>query len=144
MTHIPKLSVAGLTLRTTERTVLDNVSLEVEGGKIVSVLGPNGAGKSELVLSIGGMLPITGGEIHLDDVRLQGRAAEVVRDHGIAAVPEGHHVLTKLSVDDNLKAAGSMHDSASLISLMEEAYAIFPELVALKQQRAGMLSGGQQ
>ena len=144
MTEISKLSVVGVTLRTAEKTVLDNVSLEVEGGNIVSVLGPNGAGKSELVLTIGGMLPMTEGDVVCDDVSLRGKAPEIVREHGIAAVPEGHHVLSNLNVDDNLRAAGSMHDNAALNSLMEGAYAIFPELVALKKQRAGMLSGGQQ
>ncbi|MEX0583885.1 MAG: ATP-binding cassette domain-containing protein [Sneathiella sp.] len=139
-----KLSVRGVVLRTPERTVLDNVSIDVGTGSIVSVLGPNGAGKSELVLVISGMLPVTEGDVTISDTSLIGKPPEIVRKLGVASVPEGHQVLSRLSVDDNLRAAGSMHGTATLNSLVEEAYGVFPELVPLGRQSAGMLSGGQQ
>lgn len=138
------LSISDLTVLTPERTVLEKISMTVEPGKIVSVLGPNGAGKSELVLAIAGQMAIAEGSVSVGGRSLVGKRPENIRAMGIAAVPEGHQVLTKLTVHDNLHAAGSMHNSKELVAAVEEAYTIFPELRRLENQAAGMLSGGQQ
>ena len=67
------------------------------------MLGPNGAGKSSLVLAMAGVLPISGGSVTLDGRRLEGLAPDAIRQAGIAAIPEGHQVLTALSVEENLR-----------------------------------------
>ena len=94
------------------------------------MLGPNGAGKSELVSGIAGTMDKPDGRVRLGDSDLTKLKPEHVRAAGVAAVPEGHHVLAPLSVDDNLRAAGSMHDPQTLRPL--------------HAQPAGSLSGGQQ
>ncbi len=63
---------------------------------------------------------------------------------GIAAVPEGHQILTQLTVEENLLAAGSMHVKDELKKSVTTALAVFPELEARLSQRGGNLSGGQQ
>lgn len=137
------LQVQGLTVQDGNRTAVQNVDLTVEPGKVTAVIGANGAGKSELVLALAGMLPITTGAVLLDGKPLIAKSPEAVRRAGIAAVPEGHRVLTDLSIDDNLRAAGSLI-KGGLEERLDETYAIFPELAERKPQLAGTLSGGQQ
>jgi branched-chain amino acid transport system ATP-binding protein len=90
-----------------------------------------------------GMMPIAGGEMTVDGQALTGKGPDVIRAAGVAAVPEGHRVLTKLSGDDNLRAAGSMLPDG-LEDTLADPYALFPELAERKKQLAGSMSGGQQ
>jgi len=136
------LEVIGLSAASHGRTVINGIDLTIEPGKVTAVIGANGAGKSELVLALAGTLPIIAGEVLLDGKRLSGLGPEAIRRAGVAAVPEGHRVLTALSVDDNLRVAGTLLDNFS--AQLERAYAIFPELAERKSQLAGTMSGGQQ
>ncbi|SPF79500.1 ABC transporter ATP-binding protein [Pseudoprimorskyibacter insulae] len=126
-----------------DRTILSDLDLHLSPGSVTAVLGANGAGKSELVLAMAGMLPITAGRMMLDGQDLTGKGPDAIRAAGIAAVPEGHRVLTKLSVDDNLRAAGSLLRDG-LDQTLDDTYALFPELAERKGQLAGTMSGGQQ
>lgn len=125
------------------RAAVSGVSLQIEPGQVVAVLGANGAGKSELVLGLAGMLPVTAGSVAVDGQPLAGRGPDAIRRAGIAAVPEGHRVLARLSVDDNLRAAGSILPRG-LDETLADTYALFPELAERKKQLAGTMSGGQQ
>lgn len=138
------LIIENLTVVKQGRELVRNVSMSVERGQVTAVLGANGAGKSELVLAVAGMLPITQGRISVDGRAIQGCPPDVVRLAGVAAVPEGHRVLSKLSVDDNLRVAGSMLAADQVGPAVAEVYALFPELAERKRQLAGTMSGGQQ
>ena len=137
------LQVQGLSVRDGNRLAVQDVSLTVKLGEVTAVIGANGAGKSELVLALAGVLPMVAGDIKLDGAPLSARGPEAIRRAGIAAIPEGHRVLTDLSVDDNLRAAGSLIKTG-LNERLAETYAVFPELAERKGQLAGTLSGGQQ
>lgn len=137
------LQVQGLSVRDGNRLAVQDVSLTVKPGEVTAVIGANGAGKSELVLALAGVLPMVAGYIKLDGAPLSARGPEAIRRAGIAAIPEGHRVLTDLSVDDNLRAAGSLIKTG-LNERLAETYAVFPELAERKGQLAGTLSGGQQ
>lgn len=138
------LIIENLTVVKQGRELVRNVSMSVERGQVTAVLGANGAGKSELVLAVAGMLPIAQGRISVDGRAIQGCPPDVVRLAGVAAVPEGHRVLSKLSVDDNLRVAGSMLAGDQVGPAVTEVYALFPELAERKRQLAGTMSGGQQ
>lgn len=138
------LIIENLTVVKQGRELVRNVSMSVERGQVTAVLGANGAGKSELVLAVAGMLPIAQGRISVDGRAIQGCPPDVVRLAGVAAVPEGHRVLSKLSVDDNLRVAGSMLAGDQVGPAVAEVYALFPELAERKRQLAGTMSGGQQ
>jgi branched-chain amino acid transport system ATP-binding protein len=138
------LEIKGLTVAALGKTVVDNVSLTVRSGQVTALLGANGAGKSELVLAIAGLMPVTGGTIIADGLAITGAKPDAIRAAGVAAVPEGHQVLTQLTVEENLAVAGSILSVAEAAQAMTEVYAIFPELAERKQQLAGTLSGGQQ
>ena len=138
------LVIEDLSVTEEGREVVSGVSLTVEPGRVAAVLGANGAGKSELVLAVAGMLPVTGGTIAVDGFAVHGRPPDAVRRAGIAAVPEGHRVLSRLTVDDNLRAAGSVLRASDVTGALGETYALFPELAEHRNQIAGTMSGGQQ
>lgn len=138
------LLIENLSVRSQNKEVVRNVTMSVEPGQVTAVLGANGAGKSELVLAVAGMLPLTQGSITVDGRAIQGCTPDVVRRAGVAAVPEGHRVLTRLSVDDNLRVAGAILERAQIEPALHEVYALFPELAERKRQIAGSMSGGQQ
>lgn len=137
------LNIKNLSVLDGDKTVVSTVTLAVAPGEVTAILGANGAGKSELVLAIAGALPVSGGTILVDGDEITNKGPDVIRRTGVAVVPEGHHVLSKLSVDDNLRAAGSML-AAGPDQALADTYALFPELAERKDQIAGTLSGGQQ
>src|SRR5215208_7353860 len=100
------LIIQGLIVARGGEDVLHGVDLEIAPGRVTALLGANGAGKSSLVLATAGALPISAGEVMLDGTPVRGKRPEEVRRLGIAAVPEGHHVLSDLTVADNLRVAG--------------------------------------
>ena len=126
------------------KTVVDGVSLTVRPGQVTALLGANGAGKSELVLAVAGLLPVARGTVTVNGVAITSAKPDRIRAAGVAAVPEGHQVLTQLSVDENLSVAGSLLSPTETAAALAEVYAIFPELAERRAQLASTLSGGQQ
>ncbi len=138
------LSVSGLTVARGGKPVIHGVDVEIPPGKITALLGANGAGKSSLVLSIAGALPAERGQIVLDGKPINGLRPENVRRLGVVAVPEGHRVLTELTVEENLRVAGTSLNRRELDDAVHGALETFPELKPRIAARAGTLSGGQQ
>jgi len=138
------LTVSNLTVARGGKQVIHGVSIEILPGKIAALLGANGAGKSSLVLAIASALPITGGQVVLDGKPINGLRPEYVRRLGVVAVPEGHRVLTDLTVEENLRVAGTALRRRELDQAVERAMETFPELKPRYGVRAGALSGGQQ
>jgi branched-chain amino acid transport system ATP-binding protein len=137
------LTVTDLNVAPQGKMLVQDVSLSVAPGEILAILGANGAGKSELVSAMAGMLPVASGTVMLGGQNLTNAAPNVIRTAGVAAVPEGHRVLTALSVDENLRAAGAVRPG-DIEDNLSKTYARFPELAERKAQLAGTLSGGQQ
>jgi branched-chain amino acid transport system ATP-binding protein len=138
------LTVSGLTVARGGKPIIHGVDIEIPPGKITALLGANGAGKSSLVLSIAGALPVERGEIVLDGTPIRGLRPENVRRLGVVAVPEGHRVLTELTVEENLRVAGTALSRRELDDAVQRALETFPELKPRIAARAGTLSGGQQ
>jgi branched-chain amino acid transport system ATP-binding protein len=126
------------------RPVLRQVSLGVEPGRVTALLGANGAGKSTLVLAMAGALRPDAGQVLIDGSDLAGKPPDVIRMAGVSAVPEGHQVLTALTAEENLIAAGSQLSKVELKQAIDYALSVFPELKSWLKQPAGTMSGGQQ
>ncbi len=139
-----RLEVKTLEVSRGGRPVLRQVSLGVEPGRVTALLGANGAGKSTLVLAIAGVLRSDAGQVLLDGSDVTGKPPDVIRMAGVAAVPEGHQVLTALTAEENLIAAGSQLSKVELKQALDYALSIFPELKSWLKQPAGTMSGGQQ
>ncbi len=124
------------------------VSLEVGEGEVVAVLGNNGAGKSTLLRTISRTLSlhhgtVVSGSIELNGQKLGGDAADVVR-RGLVQVPEGRRIFKDLTVDENLRAGGLSAGRSRRAHAAARVYKTFPRLDERRNQRAGLLSGGEQ
>jgi len=123
---------------------LQGVSLEVRAGELVALVGANGAGKTTLLKSIAGLLRPQRGEIGFDGARIDGVDAPDRVRVGIALVPEGRRLFTRLSVSENLTLGTYIDaDVAHRRDTLDRIYALFPVLRERAAQRAGTLSGGE-
>jgi branched-chain amino acid transport system ATP-binding protein len=138
------LSISRLRVMRGGREIIHGVDLEIAPGRVTALLGANGAGKSSLVLAAAGALPTHSGVVTVDGEPITGLRPEHVRRKGVAAVPEGHHVLTDLTVAENLSIAGYRLERSKRDAGIDAALETFPELRAKLTSRAGTLSGGQQ
>jgi branched-chain amino acid transport system ATP-binding protein len=122
-----------------------DATLGVEAGEIVSVIGPNGAGKSTLVNTIAGLQRSRGGALRFGGVDLGAVAPHLVCRQGLALVPEGRRLFTRMSVEENLDM-GCYRGEARRVrgATLERVYGLFPILRERRHQVAGSLSGGQQ
>ena len=124
--------------------VLRDVAVAVAQGEMVAVLGPNGAGKSTLMRALSGLGRPVGGEIRFVGENIERLGANAVAARGLVLVPEGRQVFGELSVIDNLKLGAYARPDAAVASRVEQLLARFPQLQARRDQRAGLLSGGEQ
>jgi len=139
------LAVRDLSVRYGRVEVLHGVSLDVAKGEIVSVIGANGAGKTTLVRTISGLLRPTAGSIDFEGANLASLPTHEIVRRGVVQVPEGRMALAKLSVRENLMAAGDQRrDKTGLERDLQAAMDRFPILREREGQLAGTLSGGQQ
>ena len=123
---------------------LQGVSLHVRAGEAVALVGANGAGKTTLLKTIAGLLAPAGGEIWFDGRRIDDVGAPERVGLGIALVPEGRRLFSRLTVDDNLRL-GAFRDRAPRRrqEMRERVFQLFPVLQQRAGQRAGTLSGGE-
>lgn len=142
--HRPEmLGVGALTTGYGAEPVLHDIDLQVRRGEVVALLGANGAGKSTLMKALAGLhRPVRGG-IHLEGRDLVSLAAEQVVAQGVVLVPEGRQVFAELSVLDNIRL-GAFLQPQDVDARVEEQLRRFPRLGERLQQRAGLLSGGEQ
>jgi branched-chain amino acid transport system ATP-binding protein len=117
----------------------------VAEGEVVAVIGPNGAGKSTLINAVAGLLRPRAGELHFGGLDLAAVPAHHVCRHGIALVPEGRRLFTRMSVEENLEMGGYRGEARrARVQTLERVYGLFPVLRDRRQHLAGSLSGGQQ
>ena len=140
------LTIENLTTSFGSVIALDGVSMSAQESKITTVIGANGAGKSTLLRTISGLESPTTGSITWEGQSIVGRKPEDIVRAGIAHVPEGHAVISELSVEENINM-GSLfrrrsHKSDVAASL-DEMYQLFPRLQERRKQLAGTLSGGE-
>jgi branched-chain amino acid transport system ATP-binding protein len=139
------LEVKNITVHYGKSLALNDVSVEVAEGSVVSIIGANGAGKSTILRALSGLTPLTSGEIWFLDKRIDGIAASEIVKLGLVHIPEGRKLFPYLTVLVNLKLGASLHkDKAVTNQAMEEVFERFPKLYERRNQQAGTLSGGEQ
>ena len=124
---------------------VDQISLEVREGELVTLIGANGAGKSTTLRAISGLEPLARGSIHFDGHAISGARPARIIDRGIAHCPEGRRVFPQLTVRENLEmGAYRRTDRQRARADMERLFDKFPRLRERHKQAAGTLSGGEQ
>jgi branched-chain amino acid transport system ATP-binding protein len=129
---------------------LQGASLTAPEGKITAVIGGNGAGKSTLMRAASGLLgfhggSVVGGTVSFNGKNLAGLSAPAIVREGLVHVPEGRRIFGDLTVIDNLRAGGATVKSAKKRDTeLKNILELFPLLAERRNQRAGLLSGGQQ
>jgi len=121
---------------------VEDISLAVPEGGLVTVIGPNGAGKSTLLNAIMGVLPSRGGVAFLG-AELGTMSVEARVHQGIALVPEKRELFATMSVADNLLLGGFRFGRRHAGDELDRVYGLFPRLRERHRQQAGTLSGGE-
>ena len=124
---------------------LRGVDIDVNSGEIVSLIGSNGAGKSTLLMTISGVNKARTGEIVFEGKNIEKYEAHDIVDLGIAQVPEGRRIFSRLTVEENLRLGAHANEKGKHFNTdVKEVYDLFPVLNDRKSQRGGTLSGGEQ
>lgn len=125
--------------------VLSGLSIEVVPGTITCILGSNGAGKSTLIRSILRLTPPRAGSIAFEGATLDHMQTHEIVGLGIACIPEGRRIFTKMTVEENLRVGGYLNSSEKATRVqLEKVYETFPRLKERAKQLAGTMSGGEQ
>lgn len=125
--------------------VLAGVNLTVPEGNMIGLIGPNGAGKSTTISSICGLHQVTAGNIFLDSNEITHLSPQAIKKLGVATVPEGRRLFSKMRVFDNLMiGAYLIRDKGMIHKTMSNVFSLFPVLKERHKQLAGSLSGGEQ
>ena len=125
--------------------VLHGISLDVPKGKVVTLIGSNGAGKTTTMKAITGLLPLGGGHIQLAGKTIDGQGPWDLVQQGLAMVPEGRGVFTRMTIVENLQMGAYIRDdNAAIAEDIERVFTTFPRLKERRDQLAGTMSGGEQ
>lgn len=153
------LEVANLTVCYDKAMIINDLSMHVAEGELVSLVGPNGAGKTTLLRAITGLVAwekatlrgTAGGDVTLEGrITFDGRSIEKTPAHeivrmGLVHCPERRRPFREISVLENLMAGAYLNlDKAQVQADLETVYKLFPVLAKRSKQVSGTLSGGEQ
>jgi len=145
MSNEALLQVNGLQVAYGGIQAVKGIDFEVRAGELVCLIGSNGAGKTSTMKAITGTLPASAGELRYLGRPVAGQGAWDLVRQGLAMVPEGRGVFTRMSIAENLQmGAYCRNDKAEIATDAEQMYALFPRLKERHGQLAGTLSGGEQ
>jgi branched-chain amino acid transport system ATP-binding protein len=124
---------------------LKGISFTVDEGEIVTLIGSNGAGKSTTLRTICGLMQPREGSVFFKGENIHESQAHEMVSKGIAMVPEGRGVFSKMSVKENLElGAFYRNDTAGIRQDIDYMFSLFPRLGERRTQMAGTMSGGEQ
>jgi branched-chain amino acid transport system ATP-binding protein len=145
MTSKTLLKVSNLKVSYGGIQAVKGVDFEVHEGELVSLIGSNGAGKTTTMKAITGTLPINAGDIEYLGRSIKGQGPWDLVKQGLAMVPEGRGVFTRMTIIENLQMGAYIrNDKADVLADIDKIFTIFPRLKERRDQLAGTLSGGEQ
>jgi lipopolysaccharide export system ATP-binding protein len=139
------LRAEDLTKRYRGRSVVNQVSLQVQAGEVVGLLGPNGAGKTTTFYMMAGLVSADEGRILLDGEDISGLPIHVRARRGIGYLPQEASVFRRLTVADNLLAVLELRPGLSALARRQRCDALLEEfhIAHLHDSRGMSLSGGE-
>jgi len=139
------LKVTGLKVSYGGIQAVKGVDFEVHEGELVSLIGSNGAGKTTTMKAITGTLGINAGDIEYLGKSIRGQGPWDLVKQGLAMVPEGRGVFTRMTIVENLQMGAYIRtDKADILADIDKVFTIFPRLKERRDQLAGTMSGGEQ
>jgi branched-chain amino acid transport system ATP-binding protein len=139
------LEVDHLIARYGRITALQDVSLTVDEGEVVTLIGANGAGKTTTLRTISGLVRPASGTIRFAGREISRLAPNEIVRAGISHSPEGRRVFPRMTVRENLElGAYTRRAKPEIAADLERVFAIFPRLKERYEQKAGTMSGGEQ
>ena len=145
MSATPLLQLRDLRVAYGAIEAVKGISLELAHGELVSLIGANGAGKTTTLNAIAGILPTAGGELLYEGKGIETLPAHLRLRRGLALVPEGRGIFTRLTVEENLRmGAYCRRDEDGVEADLERVFTMLPRVKERLQQVAGTLSGGEQ
>jgi branched-chain amino acid transport system ATP-binding protein len=125
--------------------ILQDVSLEVGKGEVVTIIGANGAGKTTTLRAVSSVIPVTAGRILFEGEEISKLPAAAVVARGVTMVPEARQLFPFMTVRDNL-LMGAYHRGtrAEAARRLDDVLTMFPRVAERSSQLAGSLSGGEQ
>ena len=140
----PMLELDGISTHYGAICAVNNVSLHVNQGEIVSLIGSNGAGKTSLIMTLCGNPRASSGAVRFEGEDITHLPSHLIMRKGIAISPEGRRVFSALTVVENLQMGGFFQNKDEIQAGMEHVFTLFPRLRDRAAQRAGTMSGGEQ
>jgi lipopolysaccharide export system ATP-binding protein len=142
--HASELRAEHLQKRYRSRLVVKDVSLDVRSGEVIGLLGPNGAGKTTCFYMMVGLVPMDGGELHLDGEPLTHMPIHARANRGLSYLPQEASIFRRLSVADNVRAVLELHEAdASTLELKLDDLLRELHISHLRNNPAISLSGGE-
>jgi len=139
------LKVTGLQVSYGGIQAVKGVDFEVRQGELVSLIGSNGAGKTTTMKAVTGTLPMAGGDIEYLGKSIRGQGPWDLVRQGLAMVPEGRGVFTRMTTLENLQMGAYIrNDKADILADIDKVFTIFPRLKERRDQLSGTMSGGEQ
>jgi len=139
------LEVSGLKVAYGGIQAVKGIDLRIESGELVALIGANGAGKSSTLKTLAGMHQPADGAVIYNGERIDGVGPHLLIRKGLALVPEGRGVFSRLTVEDNLlMGAYCRNDNTAIQQELAQVYELFQRLFERREQLAGTLSGGEQ
>ena len=128
-----------------DRTVVNDISIEVNKGEVVGLLGPNGAGKTTTFYMVVGLVRPNSGKIYVDDVDLTKLTMDKRAKHGIGYLPQETSIFRKLTVEDNIKLVLELNEKLNPKEKKEKLEELLEEfkITKLRDSAAVALSGGE-
>jgi branched-chain amino acid transport system ATP-binding protein len=139
------LKISNLTVHYGKAVALENVSMEMDEGSVVTLVGANGAGKTTLLRTMSGLIPATRGEIWFKGTKINNLQAPRIVGLGLVHIPQGRRLFPYLTVLSNLNLGASLRkDMVAVKRDLDNVFEHFPRLFERRNQKAGTLSGGEQ
>ena len=138
------LELRGVSVAYGKRRALEDVSLTVAAGEMVTLLGANGAGKSTALRAISGLVRPSAGRVLYDGRDVTAAPPDAIVAAGVGHVPEGREVFADFTVLENLQAGAHTVASTLVPERLDRVFVVFPVLRERRRQTAGTLSGGEQ
>tara|TARA_R110001592_G_scaffold205260_1_gene455754 strand:+ start:769 stop:1464 length:696 start_codon:yes stop_codon:yes gene_type:complete len=123
--------------------ILWDLDLKIKKGSRTCIMGRNGVGKTTLLKTIMGLLPISSGNLVINDKDMSKSSVEQRPEIGVGYVPQGRHIFPQLTVEENLKISLNCSRQKSK-TIPNHIFKLFPVLQEMLHRRGGDLSGGQQ